>query len=161
LAWALAREPAEQVLGIGIAGAFDGSGLAVGDACWIGLESFADLGSQDGEEWLDYPALSLPGLPKENRLPLALPSGATGRIGTTCSTVTGNEETARLRRSRLGAEVEGMEGAAWALVCGRFDVPLMQARGISNRVGRRDRAAWKIGEALDSLGRLLESTPGI
>jgi len=155
LAWALAAGDCREVLGIGIAGAFDGSGLGIGTAHWVAWESFGDLGAEDGEDWLDFPALALPGLPAANRFGLALPHGCRGVGATTVSAATGSEATAMLRRARTGADLESMEGAAWALTCRRFGVELMQARGISNRAGRRDRAAWRIGEALEALGRLL------
>jgi futalosine hydrolase len=151
----------DHVLGIGIAGAFDEACVEIGTAHWVAWESFADLGAEDGEQWLDFPALALPGLPQSNRIGLGLPTGMTGVGGTTASAVTGCEATARMRRERTGADVESMEGAAWALVAGRFGIALWQARGISNRVGRRDRSAWRIGEALKGLGALLGSTPDI
>lgn len=161
LAWALGAGDCREVLGIGIAGAFDASGLAVGTAHWVAWESFGDLGAEDGEEWLDFPSLALPGLPARNRFPLVLPPGCRGAGATTVSAATGSEATAALRRARTGADLESMEGAAWALTCSRFGAELMQARGISNRAGRRDRASWRIGDALDALGRLLGDTGGI
>ena len=161
LSWALGQEPFGRVLGLGIAGAYDAAGLGRGQACWVAWESFGDLGAQDGEAWLDFPALSLPGLPRENRFPLSLPEGVTGVGAVTVSAVTGNEATARERHERLGADLETMEGAAWALVCARFGLPLLQARGVSNRVGLRDRSSWRIKEALEGLGELLAGTPGI
>jgi futalosine hydrolase len=36
-------------------------------------------------------------------------------------------------------------------------VPFAQVRAVSNIVERRNRDAWKIGEALDSLGRTASS----
>lgn len=161
LAWALGAGDCREVLGIGIAGAFDASGLAVGTAHWVAWESFGDLGAEDGEEWLDFPSLALPGLPAGNRFELMLPPGCRGAGATTVSAATGSEATAALRRARTGADLESMEGAAWALTCSRFGAELMQARGISNRAGRRDRASWRIGDALDALGRLLGDTGGI
>lgn len=155
LAWALSQGSFASVLGIGIAGAFPESGLSVGDAVWLAWDSFADLGAENGGEWLDFPDLGLSGLPLENRFPLELPEGASGVGGTTASAVTGTAETAQRRRTRIRADVETMEGAAWALVCQRFGIPLAQARGISNLVGPRNRESWQIPEALRALGRLV------
>jgi len=73
--------------------------------------------------------------------------------------VTGTAETAHQRRSRIRADVETMEGAAWALVCQRFGISLSQARGISNLVGLRNRESWKIPEALRALGSLVSDLP--
>jgi futalosine hydrolase len=155
LAWALSQGGFASVLGIGIAGAFPGSGLEVGDAVWVAWESFADLGAEDGDEWLDFPALGLPGLPPENRFPLLLPAGCPGVGGTTASGATGSDATASRRRRRTGADVETMEGAAWALVCQRFGVPMSQARGISNLAGPRKRELWRIPDAFQKLSAAL------
>jgi len=155
LAWALGHRLRARVLGIGIAGAFPDSGLEVGRAVWISGESFGDLGAWDGETWIDFPELSLPGLPSENRFALLLPDGAAGVQAVTVSAVTGSIEGAARLRNRYGCDLESMEGATWVLVCRRFGVPLSQARGISNLVGPRDRSSWKIPAALSSLKALL------
>jgi len=146
LAWALSQGGFASVLGIGIAGAFPESGLSIGEAVWLAWDSFADLGAENGGEWLDFPDLGLSGLPLENRFRMG---------GTTASAVTGSVETAHRRRSRTRADVETMEGAAWAMVCQRFGIPLSQARGISNLVGPRNRESWQIPEALRALGSLV------
>ncbi len=155
LAWALGRRLPAKVLGIGIAGAFPGSGLGAGTAAWVSQECFGDLGAWDGETWIDFPELSLPGLPAGNRFPLVLPEGAAGVPAVTVSAVTGSVEGAARLRGRCGCDLESMEGAAWALVCRRFGIGLSQARGVSNPVGPRDRSAWKIAEALGALRQLL------
>jgi futalosine hydrolase len=47
-----------------------------------------------------------------------------------------------------GAAAEEMEGYAVALAAARFGVPASVVRGISNRAGDRDRARWRMDEAL-------------
>jgi futalosine hydrolase len=44
-----------------------------------------------------------------------------------------------------------MEGYGVAVAAVQFGVPVIEIRAVSNPVGPRDRAAWKIREALDSL----------
>ncbi|WP_274654789.1 futalosine hydrolase [Paenibacillus humicola] len=70
----------------------------------------------------------------------------------TVSTATGTAETAaELARRVPGAAAEAMEGfgvAAAAQLCG---VPVLELRAVSNAVGPRDRAAWRIREALEAL----------
>lgn len=158
LGWALGRLGSPRVLGLGIAGAFDGSGLRNGDVRWVAWEAFGDLGAEDGEAWLDFPALALPGLPAANRFPLEVPAGRLGVGALTVSAATGSEATARARRERHGADLESMEGAAWALACRRLGTGFAQLRAVSNRAGRRDRSSWDIPGALAALRRELAAT---
>jgi nucleoside phosphorylase len=51
--------------------------------------------------------------------------------------------------------IEQMEGAAVAAVCRAFGVEFSHFRAISNRVSD-ERAAWRVGEALEALVRELE-----
>lgn len=70
----------------------------------------------------------------------------------TVSTVTGTAETALELASRVpGATVEAMEGYGVATAAYNHGVPVLEIRSISNPVGPRDRAAWRIKEALDML----------
>jgi futalosine hydrolase len=52
---------------------------------------------------------------------------------------------------------ESMEGAAVFYVAGMLDIPVMQLRTISNYVEPRNRAAWRIQEAIQVLNDLLIS----
>jgi futalosine hydrolase len=74
-----------------------------------------------------------------------------GRAGTvlTVSTVTGTAaRAAELRARHPHALAEAMEGFGVAEAHG---VPVLEMRAVSNPVGPRDRAAWRIGEALAAL----------
>jgi futalosine hydrolase len=44
-----------------------------------------------------------------------------------------------------------MEGFGVAAAAHSFGIPVIEIRAISNAVGPRDREAWRIKEALDSL----------
>ena len=48
-----------------------------------------------------------------------------------------------------------MEGAALHYVCLQMAQPFLQLRAISNYVMPRDRAAWKIGDAVTALNAQL------
>lgn len=70
----------------------------------------------------------------------------------TVSTVTGTAATAFELAARVpGAAAEGMEG--YGVGCAAFDrgLPVLEIRAISNIVGPRDRTAWRIKEALETL----------
>jgi futalosine hydrolase len=70
----------------------------------------------------------------------------------TVTTATGTAETTSALAKRIdGAAAEGMEGYGVAVAATLFNLPIAEIRAISNAVGPRDRAAWRIGEALASL----------
>ncbi|MBD2846859.1 futalosine hydrolase [Paenibacillus sp. IB182496] len=70
----------------------------------------------------------------------------------TVSTATGTAATAAELCARVpGAAAEGMEGGGVAAAAVRRGLPVLELRAISNAVGPRDRAAWRIGEALAAL----------
>ena len=52
--------------------------------------------------------------------------------------------------TRTGGAVESMEGAAILQVGALMGVPAGEIRAISNAVGDRDRAAWKLREAAEA-----------
>ncbi|GAA2487758.1 futalosine hydrolase [Streptomyces thermolineatus] len=70
----------------------------------------------------------------------------------TVSTVTGTaERAAELAARHPGAAAEGMEGFGVAEAAAAHGVPVLEVRAVSNPVGPRDRAAWRIGDALTAL----------
>ncbi|MDQ1037033.1 futalosine hydrolase [Streptomyces sp. V3I8] len=76
------------------------------------------------------------------------------RTGTvlTVSTVTGTAgRAAELRRRHPRALAEAMEGFGVAEAAAAHGVPVLEIRAVSNPVGPRDRAAWRIGDALAAL----------
>ncbi|ATL83671.1 futalosine hydrolase [Streptomyces malaysiensis subsp. malaysiensis] len=70
----------------------------------------------------------------------------------TVSTVTGSaERAAELLRRHPHAVAEAMEGFGVAEAAAAQAVPALEVRTVSNAVGPRDRAAWRIGEAMEAL----------
>ncbi|WP_028608454.1 futalosine hydrolase [Paenibacillus harenae] len=70
----------------------------------------------------------------------------------TVSTATGSAGTAAALAKRIpGAAAEGMEGYGVAVAASKRGIPAVELRAISNAVGPRDRAAWRIGDALSAL----------
>ncbi len=82
-------------------------------------------------------------------------AGLTGaRCGAilTVSTVTGTSERAeQLRRRTPDAVAEAMEGAGVHRAASQLNVPFLELRSISNRVGPRERDGWRMTEALTCL----------
>jgi len=156
---ALAAADYDLVLSAGIAGGFD---LPLGAVVVASRVVDAQLGRETpgGFEPLGSAVASLdvePGLVAE----LAGRSGATTGTVLTVSTVTGTARTADALRARYpDAVAEAMEGfgvASAALVHG---VPFGEIRTISNAVGPRDRAAWRVDDALAALAKAVAAVAG-
>ncbi|MGW4272390.1 futalosine hydrolase, partial [Streptomyces seoulensis] len=56
-----------------------------------------------------------------------------------------------LRARHPRALTEAMEGFGVAEAAAAHGVPVLELRAVSNPVGPRDRAAWRIGDALAAL----------
>jgi futalosine hydrolase len=70
----------------------------------------------------------------------------------TVSTVTGTSESADDLEKRVpGATAEAMEGYGVAVAAQIHNIPILEIRTISNAVGPRDRAAWRMKEAFEAL----------
>jgi futalosine hydrolase len=153
LARHLARGRFRRVVGVGIAGAYPLSGLELGQVVQVVLDGFVDLGAETEVGFKPLWELGI----HEVREALSFPASEWSLIsdlprvsGGTCSVCTGTLETA-VRRAQTGAQIESMEGAAWAQVAQNADLPFDQIRAISNVAGPRDREAWKIPEAIEQL----------
>jgi futalosine hydrolase len=80
----------------------------------------------------------------------------------TVNTATGTALTAEQIAARIkGAAAEGMEGFGVAAAASKLNVPFIEIRSISNAVGPRNRAAWRIGEALAALERASTILPEV
>ena len=145
----------------GIAGAYAGSGLGLGEIVVGESEVFADLGmeTQDGEGGGFAPLADFSFADEAHRaaLPLWIPAWAAAVStakrgkGATVNRCTGTEATGAQRRALFGADFETMEGAAVALAARAARVPVLQVRAISNIAARRDMRPENITAALDSL----------
>ncbi|MET9151775.1 futalosine hydrolase [Streptomyces griseoflavus] len=152
---ALDGRPYRLVVSAGIGGGFPpraplGS-LVVADEI-----TAADLGAETPDGFLPVTDLGFGTV--THRPPAALvreAAAASGaRTGTvlTVSTVTGTAARADALRARHPrALAEAMEGFGVAEAAAAHGVPVLEVRAVSNPVGPRDRAAWRIGDALTAL----------
>lgn len=152
---ALAEHPAELVLCAGIGGGF--APLSIGDIAVAATIAHADLGADSAEGFLPLSALGF-GVDRYDvspKLAVELADRTGGHLGTvlTVSTVTGTTAGADALTHRYpDARAEGMEGAGVAAAALAYGVAFGELRAVSNAVGPRDRAAWRIPEALQALG---------
>ncbi len=158
----------EFVLQIGIGGAYLSSGLNKGDLALATEENYGDLGVITSAGWSPADEIGIPILSAErdyyNTYPLepALvaraqhileQSGECAMQGpfVTVQQCTGREDIGNELAARFNAICENMEGAAAAHVCTLYTVPFLELRAISNRVEDRNKDAWDIPRAVQSV----------
>ncbi|MEU8524522.1 MULTISPECIES: futalosine hydrolase [Streptomyces] len=152
--------PYDLVVSAGIAGGFQPDAplgaIVVSDAIVA-----ADLGAETPDGYLPVEELGFGH--SVHRVPDALTGRIAGALADgvqrhvvgpvlTVSTVTGTaERAAELARRHPRAAAEAMEGFGVAEAAAAYGVPVVEIRAVSNPVGPRDRANWRIGQAMDSL----------
>lgn len=153
---ALAQQQYRLVINAGLGGAIDGSaeigdGVAViDDVLELGLEDGRPIVLPDGHRVVDR-AHSDPHL-----VAALMKRGMRALHGITVGRVTSSEETAA-RLARLGLQVESMEGFAALRAAQVAGVPAIELRGISNRVGSRERSGWNFDAGARGLQRALNA----
>ena len=148
---ALAAQQYDLVVCAGIGGGF--GPLAIGDIAVASSIAFADLGAHSpaGFVPIDFATDRYEVAP---RLAVELADRTGGHLGTvlTVASVTGTAERAAALVERYpDAVAEGMEGAGVAAAAALHGVAFAEIRAVSNPVGPRDRAAWRIPDALAAL----------
>lgn len=159
-ATALATASYSLVINMGIAGGFVGQ-AEIGSLVVANEIIAADLGSQtpDGFISMDELGFGSARVPVDARMVTQVAEAlqAAGLLTTigpvlTVSTTTGTAATAQELAARVpGAVAEGMEGYGVATAAQQHGVSVLEIRAISNPVGPRDRDAWRIKEALQTL----------
>lgn len=157
-----AFRPAALLL-VGIGGAFVEAGLATGQAALAESDTHLDTGVGQGAAWTDMRSIGfalLPATPARgnavyNRIEQAPATRAlAAELGIpvvgfgTSESVTADAATAQLLSSRHGVAIESMEGAAVAQVAAALGVAAYQVRGVSNSVGDRNKANWRVADAV-------------
>jgi futalosine hydrolase len=158
---AMAGTRYDLALNFGVCGSFDRA-LEPGAVVHVVSDRIAELGAEDGEGFLTVAELNLPDeqdFPFTNgRLVNPAPpvnvalSSLAAVDGITVNTVHGNEQSITAVVKRFAPRVESMEGAAFMYACLIHELRFAQVRAVSNVVERRNRGAWKMSEAIGSLG---------
>ncbi|MFF9977809.1 futalosine hydrolase [Streptomyces erythrochromogenes] len=154
-ATALALAEYGLVVSAGIGGGF-APAAPVGSLVVADAIVAADLGAQTPDGFVDVASL---GFGRSVHLPpaelAARAAEATGALLApvlTVSTVTGTADGAAALAARHPmAGAEAMEGFGVAEAASAHGLPVLEVRAVSNAVGPRDRAAWRIGDALAAL----------
>ena len=155
----LQKNKYDLVLNIGLAGAFNKQ-LHLGEVIQVTVDSFADLGAEDNESFLNVFEL---GFADHNQFPFKQ-----GKLiaqhsyqqqlmelktveGITVNKVHGNDVSITNLLKQCNSEVETMEGAAFFYCCLYHKINCVQIRSISNYVEKRDKTKWHIPLALSQL----------
>ncbi|MDD2583646.1 MAG: futalosine hydrolase [Bacteroidales bacterium] len=162
------EEPFDLAINIGIAGSFTDS-FPIGSVARIEKEFFGDLGFETftGFQTLfDYKildanthpfrngALNAPKL--TNKVEQALEQYRPA-CAVTVQTVSGLPEKTEQLIKGFMPQIESMEGAAFFYVCILEELPFIELRSVSNKVGERDRSKWDIPLALESLKKATQT----
>jgi futalosine hydrolase len=133
-------------IGGGFAGRVEVGGVVVGT-----VSVAADLGADSPSGFLPIEELGFGTGALPAGLELPVPGAVRGPV-LTVSTVTGTAEgLARILDRYPDAVAEGMEGFGVATAAAQAGTPFAELRTVSNPVGPRDRAAWRIPQALAAL----------
>lgn len=153
------EEKPDLVIQVGIAGSFN-TKYALGTVVVVKEETIGDLGVEEGGKWKDlfdmklekssyhpFEKRKLPNqwLDKYNLLNLPLVAGIT------VNEISTNSKRIEELSKKYLVDLESMEGAALHYVARETNTPFLQIRAISNLVGERDKAKWKMGEAIGLL----------
>lgn len=152
----LATQQFDLAINAGIAGAFDRS-LKLGETVLVKVDCFAELGAEDGEDFISIDALGFgkAGARPELTFEHESLSSLKKVFAITVNKVHGNDESIYNTSLRLGPQIESMEGAAFIYACNQTKIPCLQLRAISNYVERRNRDSWNIPLAVQNLNKRL------
>ncbi len=155
----LAANRYQLAVQLGVGGAYDRA-LPLGSLAQMASEQFADLGVEEADGRFTT-ALDM-GLTESDKWPFR-----EGRLwqsdppfserfpsvhGLSVNCVSGTAATIAQRRQRFpDAQVETMEGAAFFYACLLSQQPMLQIRALSNYVEPRQRANWRLAEAIETL----------
>jgi len=137
----------DHVYIVGVAGAYPGSGLNIGDVAVAENEFYGDEGilTETGFHTIDALRMSLvsvSGNEYYSKFPLVVPEAFKGIKAkghfVTVSTCTGTLTRALEMEKRFNAICENMEGAAVAHICALNNIPVTEIRGISNIICTRE-----------------------
>ncbi len=148
----------DVALQAGIGGAFSNA-FPLASVTQINQDAFGDIGIYEKE---NFHTLFDTGFLQPNEFPFTngwlrnkqndfvntlLPKAK----GITVNKITDDRNAIKAMHTKFDADVESMEGAAFHYVCLQQKINFLQIRSISNYVGERDKAKWKMQEAITNL----------
>lgn len=147
----------------GIAGCFDRQ-LPPGSVVSIGRDTIADQGVLENKQFNTVFDMKLA---PENRPPykkgwllnphreLLKKTGLKAVKSISVNEITTGRARIALLEDKYGAVTESMEGAAFHYACLMEGLPFVQLRSLSNYIGERNKAKWRMKEAIINLNEVL------
>ena len=151
----------DLLINIGIGGCFDRN-LKIGTVVQVIAESLVELGAEDDLQFIPIEQLGYGKSTFESSLlhgkQVSLPFLTQG-YGITVNKVHGNADSiAKVQQLQPNSCIESMEGAAVFFAADKMDLPVIELRGISNYVEKRNRATWNIPLAIMNSNKALIKT---
>ena len=151
----------DLLINVGIGGCLDRT-IEIGSVIQVVSESFVELGAEDGHNFIPIDQLGYGRSTFTSRLlndkELRLPFLKQGE-GITVNKVHGSTESIeKIKKLHPNSLVESMEGAAVFYAADKMTIPVIEIRGISNYVERRNRATWNIPLAIMNSNKALIKT---
>jgi futalosine hydrolase len=157
----LALQPYDLAINLGVCGSFDPE-LPPGSLVHVVVDRVPELGAEDGDNFLTIHDLQLldedefpyagGNLVNESPIENALLATLPDVTAITVNTAHGHDVSIQRVAGRFAPQVESMEGASFMYACLVSGTPFVQVRAVSNMVERRNRAAWKLPEAVRAIG---------
>jgi futalosine hydrolase len=154
----------DLVVNVGVAGSFRPE-ITLGDVVNVVSDSFADLGAEDGDNFMSVFDLRLQSndsfpfwngkIKNDHAEKFSSLRYLKNVKAITVNKVHGNNNSIQNTFIKFHPDIETMEGAAFFYVCAMEHIPFLQLRAISNRVELRNRKAWKMDLALTNLSDAL------
>ncbi|MEI8053561.1 MAG: futalosine hydrolase [Bacteroidota bacterium] len=152
----------DMVLQVGLAGTFNDH-IKLGTAVVVQKDRFADLGIWQNQKVISVYDL---GLSDPNEFPFQegwLINNQSDKIAVnsifanalTVNLLTDDDVYIEAMKMKFNADIESMEGAALHFICLQEKIPFLQIRGISNKVGERDKSKWNVKDAIYASNQLL------
>jgi len=135
------------IINVGVAGAFKKE-YVLGDVLEVSWDCFSEMGVQNRDRFLN---MSDVGLDVDTTFQYSPQTNLIQARGITVNTVHGKNEAIEEVVKRLNPDLESMEGAAFMLVCQKFNIRFIQIRSVSNYVEERNKEKWDLDLAIRNL----------
>ncbi|MFZ3059736.1 MAG: futalosine hydrolase [Candidatus Methanoperedens sp.] len=154
----------------GVGGGYKGA--RIGDVAVAQSENYAEEGVLTEDGWKSMEFIGFPLFKNEkeyfNTFPMdsilsQLAVKASGDLGfnaaygnfITVSQCSGTRESGELLKNRFDGICENMEGAAVAHICAMYGIPVIEIRGISNIIEKRELKKWNIPLAVSNCNKVV------
>jgi futalosine hydrolase len=135
------------IINVGVAGAFKKEYI-LGDVLEVSRDCFSEMGVQNRDRFLN---MSDVGLDVDTAFQYSPQTNLIQARGITVNTVHAKNEAIEEVVKRLNPDLESMEGAAFMLVCQKFNIRFIQIRSVSNYVEERNKEKWDLDLAIRNL----------